>query len=93
MVVPRKELSYNETVEFVTQRLQSVYLHNHFYCEVCGRNIPPHIYLMDGEVLFHSARGELSGGKGNKVLKKNVCEDCLKQINLGLKLNNSEVEL
>jgi len=55
---------------------------------VCGKTIEPMIKVWGDEVLFYSDRSEARGGLGNKVIKKNACNDCLREINAGININD-----
>ena len=65
--------------DHINQMLE-IYKHSTYICSVCGNIIFPEVDFDDGHINIHSESCDLRGGKGNKVLKKNVCEHCRKKI-------------
>lgn len=57
-------------------QLLEVYKKSTYICSICGNIIFPEVSFNDGHININSESCELRGGKGNKVLKRNVCEHC-----------------
>lgn len=57
-----------------------VYKSSTYICSICGNIIFPDVNFEDGSINISSTSCESRGGKGNKVLKKNICEHCRKRI-------------
>ena len=57
-----------------------VYKSSTYICSICGNIIFPDVNFEDGRINISSTSCESRGGKGNKVLKKNICEHCRKRI-------------
>lgn len=47
-----------------------------FSCSLCGRIILPTIKVNENKIFIHDNRYEVRGGKGNKVIERNICEEC-----------------
>lgn len=53
-----------------------------FTCSACGRIIYPEITYIDSTketLILESYQNSLCGGKGNKVLADNICNNCTKE--------------
>ena len=57
-----------------------VYKKSTYICSMCGNVIFPDIDFKDGCVNINTTSCEARGGKGNKILKKNICEHCRDKI-------------
>ena len=52
-----------------------------YICSVCGRIVFPEIEFQDGKVNITTEKCEVRGGKGNPILKENVCKLCKDRLN------------
>ncbi len=75
------EMSLEDALNDTTEMFYKALAENTFVCEVCGETIMPKITTNEHGIFIDSARAEIRGGLGNKVLKRNVCEGCLKRMN------------
>ncbi len=87
MLMPHKKVSYNEALSHVIERFHRAYKFHTFVCSVCGKTIEPIIEVWGDEVFFRSDTSEMTGGIGNKTVRRNVCNDCLKEINAGINMD------
>ena len=59
-------------------------IEDHIYvCDICGHPIIPKIDIrQDGTCDITSTASEISGGKGNQIIYRRVCEECAKKMQL-----------
>ncbi len=87
MIVPSKEMSYNEAVTFILDRIHGVYSSAFFHCDICQKDIPPKIKVVDNELFFESADSEINTWKKERINKRRICKNCKRIIDEGLKNN------
>lgn len=51
-----------------------------FTCDICKEVIFPKVTVNEHGIFVESSKSEIRGGLGNRVLKKNVCEDCERKL-------------
>ena len=55
-----------------------------YKCNCCGKLIEPKISTKNGETISKIEKGEIRGGLGNKILKDNICTECMNVTRLKL---------
>lgn len=79
----KKESQIDSQVEKFGEVFKSSLQAQVFTCEVCGRKVYPKVIVKNGGGIYiESNRQEIRGGKGNIVLKRDVCEDCGRRMTL-----------
>lgn len=53
-----------------------------FICRGCGRIIYPKVLLDKDEICIESGQAEIRGGKGNHLIVKKICENCVRDLSL-----------
>lgn len=51
-----------------------------FICDICVEVIFPKVTVNEHGIFVESSKSEIRGGLGNRVLKKNVCENCERKL-------------
>lgn len=55
-----------------------------FLCPLCRKIVFPNVSIVDdGRIEFEIESVDICGGLGNRVLYKNVCDECRKQMTIG----------
>lgn len=62
--------------------------HATFVCDVCGHIVFPTVKFEDGITHVIKESSDLRGGKGKKVIKENVCNDCMEKMTLKSKMGD-----
>nr|DAP06644.1 MAG TPA: hypothetical protein [Caudoviricetes sp.] len=53
-----------------------------FICKGCGEIIFPKVTFNEHGIFIESSRAEIRGGKGNHCIERDVCEECVKKVNV-----------
>ena len=70
------EKTFDEAVESATQLFIRCCIDYSYECEICGKLVYAKITTNEHGIFVEDSRTEFRGGKGNKLIKKNVCEEC-----------------
>lgn len=54
-----------------------------FICESCGEIIFPKVTTNEHGIFIEAKRTEIRGSRGNHCIKKNICEDCVRNMDMG----------
>ncbi len=78
------ETSLEETCDKAVAFIDKVILEHTFTCQICGRVIPPKVFYVGEGLCIESDRAEIRGGLKNKILKKDICNECYKKLTLNI---------
>lgn len=57
-----------------------------YICSICGKPVFPTVCIERNEILINTHKNQIRGGKGNNILKDNVCDKCVEKMRLPYEL-------
>ena len=73
---------WDEAVEDAYKLFLKTFKDETFMCKGCGEIIFPKVTANEHGIFIESSRAEIRGGKGNHCIKRDVCEECVKKVNV-----------
>jgi len=71
--------SFEEASESAAELFSRCFRSYTYKCEVCERLVFPKITTNEHGIFVEDRRSEIRGGKGNRRIKSNVCEECIQR--------------
>ena len=75
-------VSWQDAVSEVAEWFIQAFTVSSFVCEICGEIVFPKLITNEHGIFIESNRTDIVGGKGNRYIKRNVCEACVRKMNM-----------
>ena len=69
-------VSWQDAVSEAAELFLQTFAASTFVCEICGEIVFPKLTTNEHGIFIESSRTNIRGGKGNRCIKRNVCEAC-----------------
>ena len=74
--------SWQEAVSKAAELVVPAFAGSTFVCDVCGKIVFPKLTTDEHGIFIESNRTEIRGGKGNRCIKRDVCENCARKMKM-----------
>lgn len=72
----------NDSLDKASKSFLKTFEDETFICKGCGEIIFPKVTVNEHGIFIESSRAEIRGGKGNHCIERDVCEECVKKVNV-----------